>query len=484
MILIETTTPYSMHHNTVIIKNDCWSLVNKLSQIEVLEGEQDSPLYRKISNSKEPFSMRQRMSPFSSSLSSLIIGILVLFALASPNKKVVCDAAQQHGFTQSLRVPPFASVVHMKIRGGSSASQEESVDALVPQATTTRVLVQHTDLSHKLANLGERTLPAVALLLGLFGIVKVFGGKGLSALLLVLSPGLYQELISVVLDDADTNTNKPIESEGNNSTALEEATSNIKTQPFHKTPQQQFMQWWWFVAMSVPTTLHQYLGQVAKPATLSLVSYSMILAGYIAWIIQLNHSTNADFHQSLKQVAVYHLAGFFSILPVSCWMNILNEFSMGQSWALYAAMLVILNDTMAYVFGFSMGKHALLPKISPKKTWEGWMGAFCSTSLLSCLVWKVFFPMPYGRDSLMVALFCSLVAPFGGFLASAVKRAYNKKDFSNLIAGHGGLVDRLDCQLITAPFVYLMLKAMEQAKVVAEHVPTVSSAIAETLETM
>jgi phosphatidate cytidylyltransferase len=83
--------------------------------------------------------------------------------------------------------------------------------------------------------------------------------------------------------------------------------------------------------------------------------------------------------------------------------------------------------------------------------------------LLSYFVWKLFFPISYGNDSLAVALFCSTVAPLGGFLASAVKRAFNKKDFSNLIAGHGGLVDRLDCQLITAPFVYLLLNAKEPA---------------------
>jgi CDP-diglyceride synthetase len=54
------------------------------------------------------------------------------------------------------------------------------------------------------------------------------------------------------------------------------------------------------------------------------------------------------------------------------------------------------------------------------------------------------------------------VAPFGGFLASIVKRAYGKKDFSNLIAGHGGFIDRLDCQIITAPFVYLYVRRFVQ----------------------
>mmetsp|Transcript_768 Transcript_768/g.1404 ORF Transcript_768/g.1404 Transcript_768/m.1404 type:complete len:99 (+) Transcript_768:120-416(+) len=60
-------------------------------------------------------------------------------------------------------------------------------------------------------------------------------------------------------------------------------------------------------------------------------------------------------------------------------------------------------------------------------------------------------------DGLVLAVFASLVGPFGGFLASIIKRAYHRKDFGNLLPGHGGFVDRLDCQLVLAPFVYLYL---------------------------
>ena len=62
------------------------------------------------------------------------------------------------------------------------------------------------------------------------------------------------------------------------------------------------------------------------------------------------------------------------------------------------------------------------------------------------------------QHALMMALYISLISPFGGFLASAVKRAHGAKDFGSLIPGHGGVVDRFDCQVVTAPFVYLYLK--------------------------
>ena len=344
--------------------------------------------------------------------------------------------------------------------------------------------ISPTNLAHKLTNLGERTLPAVILLLGLLGIVKFFGKAGLSALVLALSPGLYHEMVSVVLNDNTTakatttadavanvttidNELPTIQSDASEPASDSSLVATVATLvPFPRVSDQ----WWWFLAMSLPTTLAGYLQPKVSTATLRLVSYAMMIAGWMAWIVRLNSSTSAtpaDFRRAVKEVGVYHVAGLFSIIPIHCWMATMSEFATGQSWVLYASMLVVLNDTLAYLFGVTLGKHALLPVISPKKTWEGWIGALVSTTLLSYLVWYVFFPISYGNDSLAVALFCSLVAPLGGFLASGVKRAYGKKDFSNLIAGHGGLVDRLDCQLITAPFVYLLLNALEPVDVFA-----------------
>jgi CDP-diglyceride synthetase len=136
-------------------------------------------------------------------------------------------------------------------------------------------------------------------------------------------------------------------------------------------------------------------------------------------------------------------------MPSSFWISILEEY--GMSWVLYSVALVVINDTMAYLFGITLGKHALLPKISPKKTVEGFTGAAVSTVFMGILF------LPTKKDGLILSLVTSLVGPFGGFLASVMKRAYGKKDFGDMMKGHGGLVDRLDCQIWMAPFVYLYL---------------------------
>ena len=96
-----------------------------------------------------------------------------------------------------------------------------------------------------------------------------------------------------------------------------------------------------------------------------------------------------------------------------------------------------------------------------KKTWEGFIGAALSTILVAHPLLSVFnleSDLANKQHVTAIAVYVSLISPFGGFLASAVKRAYGAKDFGSFIPGHGGAIDRLDCQVVTAPFVYFYLK--------------------------
>jgi len=171
----------------------------------------------------------------------------------------------------------------------------------------------------------------------------------------------------------------------------------------------------------------------------------------------------------------------------------------GLFWFLYPVSLVVCNDSMAYFAGLAFGrKFTSRPfiGISPNKTWEGFIGGglctvvfaavaplaflcipalacpcdalFSSLFALECKLPKVFLPDEHtlppllshllGRDTitllpiqvhgLALGAFASIVAPFGGLFASGIKRAYDLKDFSSLIPGHGGVFDRVDCQLI------------------------------------
>jgi phosphatidate cytidylyltransferase len=167
----------------------------------------------------------------------------------------------------------------------------------------------------------------------------------------------------------------------------------------------------------------------------------------------------------------------------------------GIFWFIFPFLCVVANDSGAYFAGISLGgkifkyrvaknkyQRITFLKLSPKKTWEGFIGAMSFTVLFgyygSQYLGKIkYFGCAYNEigqktyetqcmnDELfqdqikyhgtVIALFASLVAPFGGFWASAMKRACNIKDFNNLIPGHGGFMDRLDCQFVMISFVYL-----------------------------
>ena len=179
--------------------------------------------------------------------------------------------------------------------------------------------------------------------------------------------------------------------------------------------------------------------------------------------------------------------------------NVLN----GLFWFLLPCGLVIVNDIFAYLCGITLGRTKLIA-ISPKKTLEGFLGAWFFTALASIILTRLLSPYmyltcpvqdlhtnffsnltcdlnpvflkqdyktppfiaeKYGINvitvkpiyfhALNLATFASLVAPFGGFFASGLKRAFKVKDFGHSIPGHGGITDRVDCQILMGSFTYL-----------------------------
>ncbi|XP_064141702.1 phosphatidate cytidylyltransferase 1 isoform X6 [Loxodonta africana] len=115
---------------------------------------------------------------------------------------------------------------------------------------------------------------------------------------------------------------------------------------------------------------------------------------------------------------------------------------------------VICNDITAYLFGFFFGRTPLI-KLSPKKTWEGFIGGFFSTVVFGFI--ETVSMYPFQIHSIALSTFASLIGPFGGFFASGFKRAFKIKDFANTIPGHGGIMDRFDCQYLMATFVHVYI---------------------------
>jgi len=121
-------------------------------------------------------------------------------------------------------------------------------------------------------------------------------------------------------------------------------------------------------------------------------------------------------------------------------------------------VLIWANDSGAYIVGSLIGKNKLFERISPKKTWEGFLGGGLF-SLLAAWILSNFIQVISLTDWLIIASITFIFGTFGDLLESLLKRMVNVKDSGQIMPGHGGILDRFDSLIIAAPmvFIYLMI---------------------------
>lgn len=262
--------------------------------------------------------------------------------------------------------------------------------------------------------------------------------------------------------------------------------------------------------------LARILGWVMRRHT--LLSFSLYTGGFVSFVLTLEKRM---YTYQFGQYAWTHMILLVVFLPSSFFVSNIFE---GIIWFLLPCALVIINDIAAYLAGFFFGRTPLI-KLSPKKTWEGFLGgaagtiaaswflaaAMSKSTWLTCprtdlsiwqpmecqsppetfqpQVWTVadiaselpegvlklvlnitgrlntslvehisqisIHAAPMQFHAVALALFASAIAPFGGFFASGFKRGFHIKDFGDSIPGHGGMTDRMDCQVVMAAFSYI-----------------------------
>ncbi|XP_078429588.1 phosphatidate cytidylyltransferase 1-like isoform X1 [Wolffia australiana] len=229
-----------------------------------------------------------------------------------------------------------------------------------------------------------------------------------------------------------------------------------------------------------------------------VICYFLYIAGFVWFILTLKKKM---YKYQFGQYAWTHMIVFWVFAQSS--FAVANIFE-GIFWFLLPASLIVINDIAAYFFGFFFGRTPLI-KLSPKKTWEGFIGASITTIISAFLLsnflggfqwltcprkdlstgwlqcdpgplfkpelhslsgwvpywfpWKEVTVLPVQWHALAIGLFASIIAPFGGFFASGFKRAFKLKDFGDSIPGHGGITDRMDCQMVMAVFAYIYLQS-------------------------
>ncbi len=173
----------------------------------------------------------------------------------------------------------------------------------------------------------------------------------------------------------------------------------------------------------------------------------------LVFIFQLYQKSKQPF----TDIGYTFLGIIYTVLPFICFFSI--AFITGEynsHLALGFFLMLWSSDTGAYLFGVKFGKSKLFERHSPKKSWEGFLGGVFTSVLTAIIISQYFFEYDM-IHWIVMALIISCFGTMGDLVESMFKRSINVKDSGNILPGHGGVLDRFDGLLISAPIVYVYL---------------------------
>jgi phosphatidate cytidylyltransferase len=158
----------------------------------------------------------------------------------------------------------------------------------------------------------------------------------------------------------------------------------------------------------------------------------------------------------------------FAVEPNVYYDGGVYEYLASSMLFMYVVAGTMITDIGAYFFGVFFGKHKMNPRVSPKKTWEGFFGGIFVSVVFSiayvfiadaagCPILRGFLDIQHWYWVLLLSFAMPIIGNLGDLAFSAIKRDYNVKDYSNIIPGHGGVLDRIDSLLFTMPTVAILL---------------------------
>lgn len=219
------------------------------------------------------------------------------------------------------------------------------------------------------------------------------------------------------------------------------------------------------------------LGMRSAVAVIIVGTVTMVLGSFAASSYDLGIGANTFLIATVGLTAVASLmwrlpggskgfvgdaaASLFTIayLPLmGCFIPLMMADDQGPRRIISWMLCIIASDTGGYAVGVLIGRHPMAPRISPKKSWEGMAGSivFAMAVGAGCAVWLLGAPAWVG---LVLGGVLSVVGTCGDLVESMIKRDVGIKDMSNFLPGHGGVMDRLDSMLLSAPFAWAVLTA-------------------------
>lgn len=194
----------------------------------------------------------------------------------------------------------------------------------------------------------------------------------------------------------------------------------------------------------------------------------------IMFIIMLSDHGKVKF----QEIALVSFVSFLVPLSISTIVLLQKKYDFGIYYIVLVLLIAWISDAGAYFVGSAFGKHKMAPKISPKKSWEGFFGGL-ATAVVAVIAVGFGYPwidtLMNGAASftvnvpflILIAVIGTVLGVIGDFSASLLKRQCMVKDFGSILPGHGGIMDRFDSVLFVAPFFYLVFSFIEPVTVIA-----------------
>ncbi len=190
-----------------------------------------------------------------------------------------------------------------------------------------------------------------------------------------------------------------------------------------------------------------------------------ILLATLIGIISVPLLSRVSLEQSLRDSAVTLFGVLYLGLTLST-LSMTRLLPQGE-WLIFFLLLVTwASDTGAYYVGTLYGRHRLAPTISPKKTVEGLVGGFFGAIIVAYAARWWFLPELSSLDCLILATLLTITGLWGDLTESAMKRSVGMKDSGGILPGHGGMLDRLDSLLFTAPVFYYYVTMVSRLRVI------------------
>jgi len=201
------------------------------------------------------------------------------------------------------------------------------------------------------------------------------------------------------------------------------------------------------MAIAVLLFVASYADSFSLSKDFSALYYALIPLATLVFFIELYRKNTASF----TNIAYTMLGVIYVALPFSFMSSVCN---VGGTHLMFCFFILLwTNDTFAYIFGVLLGRHKIFPIISPKKSWEGYIGGIVSVVVCSYFLHRAFDDIALVH-MVSVGVIVSVTAVLADLVESMFKRGAGVKDSGKIMPGHGGLLDRFDAALLSLPLVY------------------------------